>query len=485
MKFMKHISFTLASAAFCALAFQPAAAQEQGQAQQQQQQPQQQTPAPTEAQRAANLRELLDLVERARLTETEAQRQREQRFRQNVAQQQALLNEMEEAQATEERISLELEAQYNENEVTIAQRNETLQERLGDLDELFGTVAGVVGDTLSTFENSLISAQYPGRTQFLSELADVLTSLSDLPSTQELERLWFYLLQEITESSSVVRFDATVAQPDGTQNSQEVVRIGTYNIVSNGQYLSYNGTTGRLSVLPRQPEEYTDSAAALQAATSGYVRVGIDPTGPQGGSYMGALISYPTLQERIEQGGTIGRIIIGLGIVALLFALERMFTLTMVGAKVNAQLKHPEQPRKNNPLGRVLMVYENDRTMDIETLELKLGEAILQETPRLERFLTLLKIISTVAPLLGLLGTVTGMITVFQAITLFGTGDPQVMAGGISGALVTTVLGLVVAIPTVLLHAMVKSRSDKIIHIMEEQATGIIARKAEAEGGHA
>src|SRR5690606_4494696 len=126
--------------------------------------------------------------------------------------------------------------------------------------------------------------------------------------------------------------------------------------------------------------------------------------------------------------------------------------------------------------------YENDPSMDIETLELKLGEAILKETPALERFLTLLKVISTVAPLLGLLGTVTGMIMVFQAITLFGTGDPQVMAGGISAALVTTVQGLVVAIPAVLLHTVVKSRSDKIVHVLEEQATGIIARKAEASG---
>jgi len=159
-----------------------------------------------------------------------------------------------------------------------------------------------------------------------------------------------------------------------------------------------------------------------------------------------------------------------------------MIYLTMVGAKVRAQLKNTAKPNKKNPLGRVLMIYEQDQSMDIETLELKLGEAILQETPKLERFLTLLKIISTVAPLMGLLGTVTGMIDVFQQITLFGTGDPQIMAGGISAALVTTVLGLVVAIPTVLLHTLVKSRSDRIIHILEEQATGIIARKAEASG---
>jgi biopolymer transport protein ExbB len=164
----------------------------------------------------------------------------------------------------------------------------------------------------------------------------------------------------------------------------------------------------------------------------------------------------------------------------MLMGLERLFSLSMTVAKVRSQLKSPNSPKPSNPLGRVLMVYEKDKTMDIETLELKLGEAILKETPSLERFQTLLKIISTVSPLLGLLGTVTGMITVFQAITLFGTGDPKIMAGGISGALVTTVIGIVVAVPMILMHTMVKSRSDSIIHIMEEQATGIIARRAEA-----
>jgi biopolymer transport protein ExbB len=153
--------------------------------------------------------------------------------------------------------------------------------------------------------------------------------------------------------------------------------------------------------------------------------------------------------------------------------------LTVVAAKVNAQVK-ADKANKNNPLGRVLLVAESNPNVDTETLELKLGEAILQETPALERFLTLIKIISTIAPLMGLLGTVTGMINVFQQITVYGAGDPTIMAGGISMALMTTVLGIVVAIPAILMHSWVKGKSDRIIHIMEEQATGIIARKAEA-----
>ncbi|MDG2176177.1 MAG: MotA/TolQ/ExbB proton channel family protein [Gammaproteobacteria bacterium] len=432
-------------------------------------------------QQAANLDDLLALVESATLSETEEHQQRMQQFQSNVNQRQALLNEMIERRETEERISVDLENTYNQNEILKAQRFETLQERLGDLDELFGTIAGVVGDTRSQFEASLVSAEYPGREDFLTELADIMASESQLPSIEQLERLWFNLLQEMTESANVTRFTTNVAQPDGTQNNQEVVRVGSYNIVSSGQYLEFDANTKRLSVLPSQPANYTGTAADIEAATGGFTMVGIDPTGPTGGSYLAALISSPSFRERYwEQGRTIGQIIIFVGLFATLLAVERMITLTMVNARVKRQLKNPDRPSKKNPLGRVLMVYEADKNMDIETLELKLGEAILLETPPLERFLTLLKIIATVAPLGGLLGTVTGMITVFQAITLFGTGDPQIMAGGISGALVTTVLGIVVAIPTILFHTIVKSRSDQVIHIMEEQATGIIARRSEA-----
>jgi biopolymer transport protein ExbB len=461
MKFFKHITLTLATASLCILG-----------------------PTAFAQTQATSLDQLQQLVNERILTETQEQRTREQEFQQNVNQRQALLNEMEQRREAEEAESVRLEAIYNENELTKAQRFETLQERKGDLTELFGTINGVVNDTRATFEQSLISAQYPGREAFLAELAAIMGDDSLLPTIEQLETLWSYLLQEMVESGKVSKFSTAVAEADGTQSSAEVVRIGAYNIVSGGRYLEYDAATKRLSVLARQPTsptDYTETAQAIQNATSGFTMVGIDPTGPSGGTYLAALISSPSFQERYwEQGGTIGQIIIFIGLFAMLLGIARLLTLTIVGAKVNSQLKTPNAPKKNNPLGRVLMVYETDKKMDIETLELKLGEAILAETPKLERFLTLLKIISTVSPLLGLLGTVTGMITVFQAITLFGTGDPKIMAGGISGALVTTVLGIVVAVPTILMHTLVKSRADRVIHIMEEQATGIIARRAEA-----
>ena len=214
------------------------------------------------------------------------------------------------------------------------------------------------------------------------------------------------------------------------------------------------------------------------------------------GSLLALLIQAATLGEQVGsfgsvvdcyipfcdgQGGTVGAIIILGGFIGILLALERLLTLSMVGAKVNAQRKNPT-PSDDNPLGRVLKVHDENKEVDVETLELKLGEAILGETPKLTRNITLIQVISVVAPLTGLLGTVIGMIETFQAITLFGAGDPKTMASGISKALMTTVLGLCVAIPTTLMHALVNARSKSVIHVIEEQSAGIIADHAEKAG---
>ena len=150
--------------------------------------------------------------------------------------------------------------------------------------------------------------------------------------------------------------------------------------------------------------------------------------------------------------------------------------LARVGRAVNRQTRELNQPRDDNPLGRIIGVLgPKPQLSDLETLELKLDEAILQETPPLERGQPLLKLLSAVAPLLGLLGTVTGMIVTFQAITQSGGGDSRLMADGISQALVTTVLGLVVAIPLLFLHSLLASRSKALIQLLEQQSAGLIA----------
>ncbi|HIE53574.1 MAG TPA: MotA/TolQ/ExbB proton channel family protein, partial [Chromatiaceae bacterium] len=184
-------------------------------------------------------------------------------------------------------------------------------------------------------------------------------------------------------------------------------------------------------------------------------------------------------KERIEQGKEVGYLIIGLAIFGFLMAVYRFVALGVTSMKVRAQLKRADQPKKNNPLGRVLLAWKENQEADLDTLERKIDEAVVKEVPRLQRGLSIIKILAVIAPLLGLLGTVTGMIQTFQSITLFGTGDPKLMAGGISQALITTVLGLMAAIPLTFLHALVASSSRSLVQVLEEQSAGIIARQAE------
>ncbi|MGD8831233.1 MAG: MotA/TolQ/ExbB proton channel family protein, partial [Pseudomonadales bacterium] len=292
---------------------------------------------------------------------------------------------------------------------------------------------------------------------------------------------------------------ATVNKLNGETVQTDVIRVGSYALVAEGEYVNFQpGDEGTIVELARQPSSrFVRTAENLQEAQAGdVVEFGIDPTR---GSLLALLIQASTWGDRIGtlfggiskgecwlpfcdgQGGTVGSVIILVGIIGVLLAIERMITLSLMGTKVSAQRKS-DTASDDNPLGRVLKVYDDNKDVDVETLELKLGEAMLGETPKITRNITLIQVISVVAPLLGLLGTVIGMITTFQAITLFGAGDPKTMAGGISQALVTTVLGLVVAIPTTLLHSIVAAQSRGLIHVIEEQSAGIIAEHAEKSG---
>jgi len=429
---------------------------------------------------ATSLSNLLDLVEQDRVAESEEYQARLSDFESNAARQQEILDTTNQRITAEEQTQVELSDQFEANEIIIADKREILRDRRGALNELFGTLQGVAGDFLSNFENSLISAQYTGRSLQLEEIIERAGSTIEQLNVEEMERFWFFMHQELTESGQVVSFNSDVTLPNGDTANRSIVRVGAFQAVSNGEYLSYTGDIGHLQVLPRQPDaSIMATASSLQGASDGFTRVGIDPTGGVGGQVMANLVNFPTVEEQVRNNsGVIGFIIIGVGIVGILIAFLRLLMLSLTSIKVRGQLKR-DKPTKNNPLGRVLMVAEANPSADTETLELKLGEAILQETPALESMLTLIKMIATIAPLGGLLGTVTGMIQVFQQITVYGAGDPTIMAGGISQALMTTVLGIVVAIPTIFMHTVVKSRSDNIIHILEEQATGMIAQKAE------
>jgi len=425
---------------------------------------------------AQNLDELARMVREAASSEASINQEREARFVRERDNQRELLAQARNELAAENARSDRLKEEYDVNERSLADLETTLAERMGNLGELFGVVRQSSGDVQAALDDSMVTAQLPGRTAFLSELAQ----RRELPTVPELRQLWSVMVTEIAESGKVARFTTPVERTSGATEQLEVVRVGVFNAVADGVFLDWDISKSRdnLIELARQPaSRFGGMAGDLQEARPGeVVSMAVDFTR---GQILRAVVQTKTPLERVrEDGGPVGYVIIAVGLLGLALCLWKFFSLYTTGRKIRSQIK-ADTANKSNPLGRVLAVYSDNPDSDIETLELKLDEAILRETAPIETGLSFIRVLYVVAPLLGLLGTVVGMIATFQMITLFGTGDPRMMAGGISTALVTTVLGLVVAIPLTLLHSFLQGQAKALIQILEEQAAGIIARIAE------
>ena len=436
-----------------------------------------------EATEISTVEALLMLVKEGKTKEQDENSKREAKFMAEKSKQAEILAAEKRELARQERIADQLEEEYKKNDAILVVKEAAYKKELGSLVELFGHLQSSAGEASALFADSLTSAQYGReRETFLNDLSAKMSSATELPTIRELEGLWYELQREMVAGSEVVSFNANVINLDGESENCLVTRVGLYNAICDGKYLEYIGTKGQYAFLGKQPEgRYVSSAKKLSKADVGdVVKFGVDPTGPVGGSLLANLIQNPSLMERVNQGREVGYIIIFVGLIGIAIAFWKLYTLYTMGVAVAKQAKSKTHD-KSNPLGRVLAVGEEHMNKDIETLELRLAEAIMAERPSIERGIPVVKIISVVAPLAGLLGTVTGMIVTFQQITLFGTGDPKIMAGGISQALVTTVLGLVVAIPTTLLHSFANSSARGIINVLEEQSTGIVAEHSDAK----
>ena len=424
---------------------------------------------------------LLNLVKQGKTQEQSENSEREARFMANKNKQAEILAAEKRELARQERIADQLEAEYKKNEEILRVKEEAYQKELGSLVELFGHLQSSAGEAAVQFSGSLTSGQYgQDRVAFLNDLTTKMSETTELPSIREIEGLWYELQREMVASGQVVSYETTVVDVDGESSQCMVTRIGLFNAVCDGKYLEYAAASGQYAFLPRQPAgRYTKTAKNIGNAEVGeQIKFGVDPTGPTGGSLLANLIQTPSLAERAAQGREVGYAIIFVGLIGIILAFWKLWSLFVLGKAVKAQAGSKTLDVRN-PLGRVLKVGEDNFKKDIDTLELKLAEAIMAERPSIERGISAVRIISVVAPLAGLLGTVTGMIVTFQMITLYGTGDPKLMAGGISQALVTTVLGLLVAIPTTLLHSFAASSAKGIINVLEEQSTGLLAERAE------
>lgn len=418
------------------------------------------------------LEQLLEITENDRQASGVINDQREQKFLAARDQQKFLLEQAVARLDQEEKRSVRLQKQFEENEKTLEDIQETLRIRIGNFGELFGVVRQVAGETIAIVKNSIVSLQFPNREKNLTGLAEA----RGIPSIEQMHGLRVELLREMSQSGQVQRFQKQVVLPGGSIVDAEIVRVGVFNAITENFFLQFVPDTQSLQVLARQPaRRYQSMAKDLFALDAGYTTMAVDPSR---GQILSLLIQAPGLAERINQGGLVGYFIIFIGLLGLALSLWRLLILRQDGQAINQQLT-TDIVSQDNALGRILSVHNEHDAMDTESLELKIDEAILKEVPKLEKYHSIIKVFAAVAPLLGLLGTVVGMIVTFQALTLFGTGDPKLMAGGISQALVTTMLGLIVAIPLVFLHSVLTSWSGTLIEVLEEQSAGLIARHAE------
>jgi biopolymer transport protein ExbB len=426
---------------------------------------------------ALNLDELLELVKAGKFAESEEATIRENRFSKERNRQQTLLANAKIERAKLEATATTLETRFEANDAKLTLLEEQLKTRLGSLYETFGHLQGVASDTEDYFKTAITSGQFgKEREVFLGDLARKMGEGVSVATIEEIEQLWYELSRELVASGNVQRFSATVIDNEGESSVEDVVRVGNFNAVAEGRYLTYLSKRGAFETLPKQPGRYLDGTYDVFDENSGFVQFAVDPTGPQGGALLVNLISLPSFFEQIQYGRITGYTIIVLFLIAIGVFGWRFYALFTINGNVKKQAAG--ESADENPLSRIFNVADKNKT-DTETLELKLSEQILIERADIDQYIWVVRLISVVSPLLGLFGTIIGMINTFQAITLFGTGDPKTMAGGISEALVTTMLGLMCAIPTTFMAAALSNYSKGILAILEEQSTGMVAVRSE------
>jgi len=430
---------------------------------------------------AQSLDELLQQARNYRADETRLFEQRVSEYNAAAAadQQKMLADAEAKVAALEAEVKIKADA-YAAKELEIKAQHSALNDKARQLglSEVFGLARQVASDSSTILQQSLINAQYAAtaRVDFLRTFG----ASTGVATTADLERVWVELQQEITGSGQVASYTGKVVEPSGSLSDAKITRIGPFTAIADGEYLSYMPALASLSVLPRQlPDEFMAMARSLQSASSGYVQATVDPTR---GVLTALYVERPTWGQRIENGEHVNYVIIVVGAAGALAFIFQLFYLIFARIAVSSQMRNLQKPSKNNALGRVLLAFKGDGNKieeEAEIAELRISEAVMKEVPRLERFQAFLRLAVAAGPLLGLVGTVVGMIMTFQSITESGSSDPKLMAAGIGAAMIATVLGLGIAVPLLFANALLNSLSRSIVQVLDEQSTGILAANLE------
>ena len=431
---------------------------------------------------AQDLREAFQKAEAAREQEEAVARQTEAQILNDRT---ALIAEVERLEAEQTALEQKLADTEQHIEHTDARRADLAEQwERSELDfkEISGNVRLAAKDLEAMLHQSPFTAFDPRRLERVQPLLDQ----GYFPDIEDIAGMAAVIFDEITQSGQVSLRQGEFVNRAGETATAPVLTLGkftsAYQTADEVGFLDYSPESHRFIALSRLPSGGTGKLlAGYLAGQEGRV-----PFDMSRGGALRQIIYQTDFKEQLRSGGPLVYPIAALALVALLIILYKLFDLNRVSLgtdrlmdavqdlahqghwdDVDAEL---DQQKGNSPITQVVREGLRARNEDRETRESVLQEAILSQLPRVERGLSILAVLGAVAPLIGLLGTVTGMIETFRVITLFGTGDPKLMSGGISEALVTTELGLAVAIPIMLMHTLLSRRADRIVGKMEEKA---------------
>ena len=418
---------------------------------------QEQEEVPIDQQRTDEILQLLEIVKKNKSIYIDKDQKRLDNFLQKVSERQTLLDGAIAQLNAEKARNVRLENEFESNEKTLADLEEKLQIKVGVLGELFGVTRQYAGELLAVTEDSVIFSEFPDRSSILSDIGQ-----TQVHNIDQFESLWFSYFDEIAAGSEVKLIDATIVNPNGESFDDKILRYGLFSASYKNKFLKPSSELNAFQLLPKQPEsKYRKNLKGFEN-NDGYESVSIDPTR---GFLLSLYIDKPSWFQRIAQGKLIGFIIIIIGLSGLGFGVYKVMDLrkhvsyVIQSSKIDDDLK--------NKISNISSYEAKENAID---------EYILSYAAKVEWGNNWLKFFAAVAPLLGLLGTVIGMIETFQAITLFGTGDPKQMAGGISQALITTMLGLLVAAPILGIYTYLSEKSSNVVQIIEEKASYILSK---------
>ena len=415
---------------------------------------------PIEEQRNNAIKALLQTVEINKSIYVADDQKRINKFLDLIDEREGMLAKAKNDLRLENERNARLEKEFEENEKVLAELEERLQIKIGVLGELFGVARQFAGELLSSSESAYTFTEFPERGDKLKEIGKI-----QVHSIEELEVLWLEYFNEIVASGEVKELKSKIINSKGDSFEDNIVRYGLFSASYKSEFIKPINELNGFELLQRQPEKSILRNLKRHQRSDEYKTASIDPTR---GFLLSLYLDKAGWIERIAQGKSVGFIIILIGIIGVAFSSYKIYFL-------NESKKILEDSNQTNVIQD--MIDNIKKAKSYQSKENIIDELISNYSSKLDWGVSWIKFVAAVAPLLGLLGTVIGMIETFQAITLFGTGDPKQMAGGISQALITTMLGLMVAAPLLGFYTYISDRVNTLVQIVEEKGSYLLSKE--------